>query len=51
MLSLVEGFLPPDEMAMWSTELKPYLDQLAGVAMTSVNSSSGAHLRGVLTVK
>ena len=31
--------------------LKPYLDHLAGVAMTSVNSSSGAHIRGVLTVK
>jgi len=50
-LTLVEGFLPPDERAMWSTELKPYLDHLAGVAMTSVNSSSGAHIRGVLTVK
>ena len=50
-LSLVEGFLPPDELAMWSTELRPYLDHLAGVAMTSVNSSSGAHIRGVLTVK
>ena len=50
-LSLVEGFLPPDELALWSTEFKPYLDHLAGVAMTSVNSSSGAHMRGVLTVQ
>ncbi|HEX4898088.1 MAG TPA: DUF3352 domain-containing protein [Candidatus Limnocylindrales bacterium] len=50
-LSLVSGFLPPDELATWSSELKPYLDHLSGVAMTSVNSSSGAHIRGVLTVK
>jgi hypothetical protein len=50
-LSFVEGFLPPDVLALWGTEFKPYLDHLAGVAMTSVNSSSGAHIRGVLTVK
>jgi hypothetical protein len=50
-LTLVERFLPPDELALWSTELKPYLDHLAGAAITSVNSGSGAHIRGVLTVK
>ena len=50
-LALVERFLPADQIGMWNTEFKPYLDHLAGVAMTTINSSSGAHFRGVLTVK
>ena len=50
-LALVERFLPQDEQLMWTAEFKPYLDHLAGIGMTSVNSNAGTHVRGVLTVK
>jgi hypothetical protein len=50
-LTVVERFLPADQLAMWTTEFKPYLDHLAGVAMTSLAQSSGSHSRIVITVK
>jgi hypothetical protein len=50
-LTFAERFVPALDVEMWDTEIKPYLEHLAGVAMTSVSSSSGVHVRGVLTVK
>jgi hypothetical protein len=50
-LTVVERFLPADQLDMWTTEFKPYLDHLAGVAMTSLAQSSGGHSRVVITVK
>ncbi|MCI0583101.1 MAG: DUF3352 domain-containing protein [Chloroflexi bacterium] len=50
-LALVERLLPAEQQEMWTTELKPYLDHLAGAAMTSLQSSSGGHSILVITVK
>jgi hypothetical protein len=50
-LALAERFLPSAELELWTTELKPYLDHLAGAGMTSLTSSSTGHSRIVITVK
>ncbi|MEW5991858.1 MAG: DUF3352 domain-containing protein [Chloroflexota bacterium] len=50
-LALVERFLPVDELEQWTTEFKPYLEHLAGFAMTAQSSSSMGRMRTVITVK
>lgn len=50
-LAFVERFLPADELEQWTTEFKPYLEHLAGFAITADGASSTGHLRTVITVK
>ncbi|TAK01518.1 MAG: DUF3352 domain-containing protein [Chloroflexota bacterium] len=50
-LALAERFLPSTELELWTTELKPYLDHLAGAGMTSITSKTAGHSRIVITVK
>jgi hypothetical protein len=50
-LALAERFLPDDQLGTWSRELKPYLDHLAGLAMTVTASNDAGQARVVLTVK
>jgi hypothetical protein len=50
-MGFVEDLLTAEKLDMFSTELKPYLDHLAGVAATSTSTSAGTHSRVVFTVK
>ncbi|HET9435759.1 MAG TPA: DUF3352 domain-containing protein [Candidatus Limnocylindrales bacterium] len=50
-MGLVTTFLPADERTMFEEELEPYLEHVAGVALTSRTSSAGSHTRIVFTVK
>jgi hypothetical protein len=50
-LTLAEGFLPAAELETWTTELKPYLDHLAGIGVTSVTTDTTGRSRVVITIK
>lgn len=50
-LGFVEGFLSGQELGSYETELKPYLEHLAGVGFTTRGSGSAGHARVVFTVK
>jgi len=47
----VGAMLSPDELATFQGDLAPYLEHLAGAAVSSSMSNGGNHMRWVITVK
>lgn len=49
-IDLLRGFLPPEELAQFNTEVAPYLDPLDAVLITADSDASGARSRIVISV-
>ena len=49
-IGLVEGFVPATDLAMWQSDIRPYVEPIEAVSITSLSDASTTRSRIVFTV-
>lgn len=49
-VGLVEGFLPATDLAMWQSDIRPYIEPIEAISITSLSDASTYRSRIVMTV-